>query len=90
MSSTHLPSPTRTGQPRGGITAVGDGVIVTEVIEGSPAWAAGLRRDMLITRVGREPIHTPKEFAAAVAGSSAAVTIRVADDPSGTTRTVKP
>jgi hypothetical protein len=45
---------------------------------------------MLITHVGREPIHTPKEFAAAVAGSTAAVTIRVAGDPAGVMRTVKP
>ena len=69
---------------------VDNAVIVTEVAEGSPAWAAGLRRDMLITHVGREPIRTPKEFAAAVAGNTGAVSIRVAGDPQGVMRTVKP
>jgi S1-C subfamily serine protease len=79
-----------TGQPRGAMSPVDDGVIVTEVLEGSPAWTAGLRRDMLITHVGRQPIRTPKEFATAVAGRTATVSIRLADDPAGMMRSVSP
>ena len=37
-------------------------VIVREVVEGSPAWEAGLRRSMLISHVGNMRVETPEEF----------------------------
>jgi S1-C subfamily serine protease len=43
------------------------GVVVLEVEEGSPAAAAGIKRGQLISRVGGEQIHSPQEFAEAVA-----------------------
>jgi len=57
-----------------------DGVIVTDVQQGTPAWEAGLRRGMRISRVGRTPVRTPKQFRAAVAGRRGPMQIRLADD----------
>jgi S1-C subfamily serine protease len=76
------------GHSRVGVTFVEDAVIVTEVVENSPAWAAGLRRGMLITQVGRQPVRTPKEFAAAVANSSGLVQLHIAGDEKNPVRTV--
>ena len=65
-------------------------VVVTEVAEKSPAWGAGLRRGMLIARVGRTPVATPKEFAAAVARNPGPVQLRLAGDQPNPLRTVQP
>jgi len=43
------------------------GVVVTEVEEGSPAAAAGLKKGQLIRRVAGTGIRTPRDFAEAVA-----------------------
>ena len=34
----------RLGRPLGGMAFIDDAVAVTEVLDGSPAWQAGLRR----------------------------------------------
>jgi S1-C subfamily serine protease len=43
------------------------GVLVIEVEEGSPASAAGMKKDQLIRRVGDQLVRSPREFARAVA-----------------------
>jgi len=53
-------------------------VIVREVVEGSPAWEAGLRRGMLIDHVGAASVETPDEFREAVAGKEGDVVLRLA------------
>ena len=72
-----------------GIATFGEGVIVIEVEEQSPAWEAGLRRGMRITRVGRAPVRTPKEFHAQVARHSGEVQLHTADEETPL-RTVTP
>ena len=67
-----------------------NGVVVTEVADGSPAATAGLRRGMLITHVDRQPIRTPKEFATAVSRSPGPVPIRIAGDEKTPIRLVGP
>ncbi|MEN6449718.1 MAG: trypsin-like peptidase domain-containing protein [Thermoguttaceae bacterium] len=64
-------------------------VAVAEVAEKSPAWQAGLRRGMLIARVGDARVATPKEFAAVVRGSAGPVQLRLVGDASPI-RTVQP
>ena len=44
-----------------------EGVVVTEVAEGSVAGDAGLQRGDVITEVDRNPVHDADEFAAAIA-----------------------
>jgi serine protease Do len=78
------------GRFRGGASLVDNGVVVTEVAEGSPAWAAGLRRGMLITQVEGKAVRTPKEFAAAVAGKAGGVQVRLGGDEKPPVRTVAP
>jgi serine protease Do len=79
------------GHSRGGASFSGDSVIVTEVAEGSPAAAAGLRHGMLITHVDSAPIRTPKEFASAVARDNGGpVRLRLAGDDKNPIRTVPP
>jgi S1-C subfamily serine protease len=51
------------------------GVEVTEVEEGSPASAAGLKKGQLIRRVADTKIRTPRDFAAAVAAHDGPVTL---------------
>ena len=63
---------------------------MVEVAEGSPAYAAGLRRGMLITHVDGTPVRTPKEFAAAVARNRGPVQLRLAGDEKNPVRTVEP
>lgn len=75
------------GRARGG-SPFADAVIVTESAEGTPAYQAGLRRGMLITHVDGKTIHTPKEFAAAVARNRGPVQIRLAGDEKNPVRTV--
>jgi S1-C subfamily serine protease len=74
----------------GGMSFVDDAVIVVEVAENSPAWAAGLRRGMLITQVDKAGIRTPKEFAAAVGRNRGPVQLRIAGDEKTPLRTVQP
>jgi S1-C subfamily serine protease len=54
-------------------------VIVIDVQQDSPAWTAGLRPGMLISRVDRQTVRTPKEFHAAVAGRTGPVELRLAE-----------
>ena len=74
----------------GGALPADSVVVVVEVAEGSPAAAAGLKRGMLITRVNGLPIHTPKEFALAVARNPGPVQLRLANDRTNPIRTVGP
>ena len=78
------------GRPRGGTSSIDDAVVVAEVLEGSRAWQAGLRADVLISHVGQTPVHTPKEFAAAVAGKNDAVQVRIVGDEKNPLRVVPP
>jgi serine protease Do len=59
-------------------------VIVREVVEGSPAWEAGLRRSMLISHVGNMRVETPEEFQKAIADREGDVTLRLAAAPGKT------
>lgn len=64
-------------------------VVVTEVEPGTPAWRAGLRPGMFISRVDQMPVRTPKEFQTAVAGKSGPIQVFLADGPGETSvRTV--
>ncbi len=74
----------------GGMSFVDDAVIAVEVAEGSPAWAAGLRRGMLIMQVDGAAVRTPKQFAAAVGRNRGPVKLRMAGDEKTPTRTVPP
>jgi serine protease Do len=67
-----------------------DGVLVTDVREGTPAWEAGLRPGMRIGQVGRTPVRTPKQFWAAVAGQRGPVQLRLAGEDEKPLRTVGP
>ncbi len=78
------------GRFPGGMTLADRAVVVTEVVEKSPAWEAGLRRGMLIAQVGGAPVGTPKEFAAAVARNAGPIQLRLAGDTSNPLRTVGP
>jgi serine protease Do len=49
------------------------GVVITDIEEGSPAAAAGLKKGQLIRRVGKRPVPTPRAFAAAVEGHDGSV-----------------
>jgi len=51
------------------------GVVVTEVEEGSPAAAAGIKNGQLIRRVAGTGIRTPRDFAEAVATHDGPVTL---------------
>jgi serine protease Do len=55
------------------------GVVVTEVEEGSAAAIAGLKKGMIIQRVGDTPLRSPREFYAAVAGQKGAVVLETSD-----------
>ena len=68
-----------------------DSLVVTTVVEGSPAWESGLQPGDFITHTGDLQVTTPKEFAAAVAEVSGEVTLHlVAADGTTTPRTVSP
>lgn len=74
-----------------GAPSFDDGVIVTEVEQGSPAWDAGLRPKDLITQVDRTAVRTPKEFRAAVTGKTGPVQLKLAAEASpNPVRTVGP
>ncbi len=51
------------------------GVIVTDVEEGSPGSAAGIKKGQKIRRVGETAVNSPRTFAAAVAGQTGPVTL---------------
>jgi S1-C subfamily serine protease len=53
-------------------------VVAAEVEEGSPAAAAGLKKGVLIFRVGDRPIHSPRDFAEAVADQGGPVALAIA------------
>jgi serine protease Do len=59
-------------------------VIARDVVEGSPAWEAGLRRGTLISHVGNLKVETPEEFQKAVAGKGADVVLRLTSGPTKT------
>lgn len=62
------------------------GVLVTEVLPGSPAEAAGIKKDMVINKVNDRPILDPREFARAVANRDDPVNLETNFGP----RTVEP
>ncbi len=62
------------------------GVVVTEVESGSPAEAAGIKKDVVILTVDGRPIQGPRAFAAAVADRNDAVVFETTLGP----RTVEP
>ncbi len=78
------------GRPLGGMAFIDDAVAVTEVLDGSPAWQAGLRRGMLISHVDRTAVRTPKAFAAAVAAKFGPVQLSVVGDDKNPHRIVQP
>jgi S1-C subfamily serine protease len=55
-----------------------DAVIVSEVEPGTPAAQSGVRRGMLVSHVDGQPVRTPKEFRAALAGKTGPVELRLA------------
>lgn len=57
--------------------AIADGVLVTEVEPGSPAWQAGLRPGMFVSHVEGTAVHTPQQFRQAVAGRTGLVRLRL-------------
>jgi S1-C subfamily serine protease len=67
-------------------------VVVTEVEKDSPAAAAKLQVGTYITRVAGTPVHTPREFRAALSGKSGDVPLDVAsqESPRSEVRVVKP
>ena len=78
------------GRVRSRMVFYDDGVIVTDVQQGTAAWEAGLRRGMRISRVGRTPVRTPRQFRAAVAGRRGPVQLRLAEEDDNPVRTVAP
>jgi S1-C subfamily serine protease len=50
---------------------------IAEVEEGTPAWKAGIRKDLFITHVDAAPVRTPREFRDAVAGKKVPVQVHV-------------
>ena len=47
-----------------------DGALVQQVLEGSPAVAAGLRRGDLVIRAGERPVHAPGDLLTVVEAST--------------------
>ena len=76
--------------PQGSAALRDEGVVVTEVQEGTPAWEAGIRPGMLIGRVDRRPVETPGQFRAAVAGKSGPVRLHLPGETENRDRTVGP
>jgi len=71
------------GRLPGGLAVLEEAVIVAEVVEGSPAWEAGLRKGMLITHVGDTPVGTPSQFAAAAASYTGPVVLQIGGEKPG-------
>ena len=57
-------------------------VLITEVVENSPAWNEGLRADMMISHVAGNRVATPRQFLDQVTGEDGPVKLRI-DDRSG-------
>ncbi len=55
----------------------GEGVLVLEVEEDSPAWSAGLREDDVIVKVNRREVKTPDDILEAVEGTDPPVLLNV-------------
>jgi S1-C subfamily serine protease len=60
-----------------GVLDLQGSIWISEVAEGSPAWAEGLRADMLISHVAGNRVTTPKQFFEQVAGKSGPVKLRI-------------
>jgi S1-C subfamily serine protease len=56
---------------------VADGVIIREVVPGSPADRAKLQPDKVITAVDGKPVHTPAEYYKAVANARGKVELTI-------------
>jgi len=67
------------GRFPGGMAFPESGVVVTEVERETPAWQAGIRPGVVISRVGRTEVETPRQFNAVVAGQSGPVSVVVLD-----------
>ncbi len=67
-----------------------EGVIVTDVEEGTPAWLAEVRSGQLISHVDRTAVQTPKQFRAAIEGKTGPVRMRVVGRDGETVRTIAP
>jgi len=67
-----------------------DGVLVTDVEEGTPAWNAGMRAGEVISHVGAAAVHTPKDFRSATAERPGPVQLRVFNDSGNLQRIVPP
>jgi S1-C subfamily serine protease len=69
-----------------------EGVLAIEVVEGSPAWKAGLRPGTIIVRVDQTRVSTPRQFHAAVASRKGRVPLDVfaPGAESASTRVVEP
>jgi S1-C subfamily serine protease len=68
------------GRDRGQLPFYDEGVLVSDVEEGTPAWEAGLRRGMLISQVEQTAVHSPAEFREAVASKQGPVELRAASE----------
>ncbi len=73
------------------VPPVDDAVVVCEVAANSPAAASGLKRGMLISQVDGRPVHTPREFRAAISEKNGPVQLKlIAGDPSNSSLVVPP
>ncbi len=52
-------------------------VAITDVVEGSPAWKAGLRKHQFLTHLGRQRVSDPADFYAATASAAGPVRVRI-------------
>jgi C-terminal processing protease CtpA/Prc len=57
--------------------ATGGGVLITEVVPGSPAAAAGLERGDVLTQIGNRPVATPADVQSALAGLRAGDQVQI-------------
>ncbi|MGD0654515.1 MAG: trypsin-like peptidase domain-containing protein [Thermoguttaceae bacterium] len=73
----------------GGQAFAGEGVIVAEVADNSPALKAGLQPGMIVTHVGRTAVNSPKQFSAAVEKISGPVDLSIANDKTNPVRIVE-
>lgn len=60
-----------------GVMTFGDGVLVTDVVPGSPAAVAGLEPGDLITRIAGVPVATPQEVDRVLLGLAAGDSVEV-------------
>jgi S1-C subfamily serine protease len=67
----------------------GEGVIVTDVEQGKPAWLSGIRPGMRISQVDATPVSSPKQFRAAVAGKAGPVQLRLVAGSEGAAESVR-